>query len=208
VITASSAIGFAGVSLAIAMSPGASWLYVISNTVNRGPAGSRAAIAGNATGILCHGVLAAMGLSALVAYSSDVYSTLRWLGGLYLIVLAIRTIRTPSPFVRTCSDGGQLSSFLIYRVGILMNLLNPKVALLMVALLPQFVSAEDGALLPQILTLGAVHAAIASTVLTIVSWLTSRAAPLFYESPKLERTFRWISGGVLFGLGTRTALDL
>jgi threonine/homoserine/homoserine lactone efflux protein len=190
------------------MSPGASWLYVISNTVNRGPAGSRAAIAGNATGILCHGVLAAMGLSALVAYSSDVYSTLRWLGGLYLIVLAIRTIRTPSPFVRTCSDGVQLSSFLIYRGGILMNLLNPKVALLMVALLPQFVSAEDGALLPQILTLGAVHAAIASTVLTIVSWLTSRAAPLFYESPKLERTFRWISGGLLFGLGTRTALDL
>lgn len=190
------------------MSPGASWLYVIANTVNRGPAGSRAAIAGNATGILCHGVLAAMGLSALVAYSSDVYSTLRWLGGLYLIVLAIRTIRTPSPFVRTGSDGVELSSLLIYRGGILMNLLNPKVALLIVALLPQFVSAEDGALLPQILTLGAIHAAIASTVLTIVSWLTSRAAPLFYESPKLERAFRWISGGVLFGLGTRTALDV
>ena len=207
-ITTTSAIGFAGVSLAIGMSPGASWLYVIANTVNRGPAGSRAAIAGNATGILCHGVLAAMGLSALVAYSSDVYSTLRWLGGLYLIVLAIRTIHTPSPFVRTGSEGVELSSLLIYRGGILMNLLNPKVALLMVALLPQFVSAEDGSLIPQILTLGAVHAAIASTVLTIVAMLTSRAAPLFYESPKLERAFRWISGGVIFGLGTRTVLDV
>ena len=205
--TAASVIGFAGVSLAIALSPGASWLYVISNTVSHGKGSGRAAIAGNATGILCHGILAAIGLSALVAYSAEVYATLRWLGGLYLMYLAVRTIRTPSPFVRNTETREPLSAFLIYRGGILMNLLNPKVALLMVALLPQFIAIE-GSLLSQTLSLAVLHAVIASAVLSVVSWMSSHAAPLFHESPRLERGFRWVSGGVLFGLGARTALDV
>ena len=194
--------GFAGASLAVALSPGASWMYVISNTVGQSPAAGRAAVAGNATGILAHTVLATLGLSALLAYSASVYATIRWLGALYLIYLAIRTIRSPSPFCRDITgDRGT-----VYRQGIVMNLLNPKVALLMVALLPQFISPEFGHIYLQTLILGSVHALIASTVLTCLATVARRAAPVLYDSPRLERVFRWFSGGVLFGLGARTAV--
>jgi threonine/homoserine/homoserine lactone efflux protein len=202
------AIGFAGASLAIALSPGASWMYVISSAVSQGGVAGRAAIAGNATGILGHAILAALGLSALVAYSADVYAAVRLLGAIYLIVLAVRTIRSQSPFVRQSGDTDRITISTIYRQGIVMNLLNPKVALLMVALLPQFISAESGPILLQVLILGAIHACIASIVLTGVATLSLRAAPILYHSPKLERSFRWLSGGVLFGLGARTTLDV
>lgn len=203
-----SLIGFGGASLAIALSPGASWMFVISNAVSQGPAGGRAAIAGNATGILGHTVMAALGLSALIAYSTEVYATVRWLGAIYLIYLAARTIRQPSPFTGSVDGGPGVPLLTIYRQGIVMNLLNPKVALLMVALLPQFLSPTTAPLHFQIAILGLLHALIASVVLSILSLLVDRAAPTIYNSPRLERTFRWLSATVLFALGTRTALDV
>ena len=183
-------------------------MYVISNTASQGPIGGRAAIAGNATGILAHTLMAALGLSALVAYSASVYTTVRWLGALYLIVLAVRTIRSPSPFIRDGAERPAIPVMTIYRQGVVMNLLNPKVALLMVALLPQFISSDAGSIHTQVAILGTSHALIATIVLSILSALIGRAAPLLYDSPRLERTFRWLSGGVLFAFGTRTALDV
>ncbi len=183
-------------------------MVVISSAVGQGQSAGRAAIAGNATGILCHSVLAALGFSALVAYSASVYMTIRWLGALYLIFLAIRTIRSRSPFTRgaKCTEETSLST--IYRQGVVVNLLNPKVAILMVALLPQFISPEADFVYLQVIILGSLHAFIASTVLMGVATLSTRAAPVLYNSPGLERAFRWLSGGVLFGLGARTALDV
>lgn len=203
-----SIIGFAGASLAVALSPGASWMYVITNTASRGPTAGRAAIAGNATGILGHTLMAALGLSALVAYSAAVYTTVRWMGAIYLMVLAIRTVRSPSPFAHDTSDRTPVPALTIYRQGVVMNLLNPKVALLMVALLPQFISPETGPVYSQVAILGSTHALTASIVLSILAVLVGRAAPVLYDSPRLERTFRWLSGTVLFALGTRTALDV
>ena len=203
-----SLIGFAGASLAVALSPGASWMYVISHAVGQGSAGSRAAIAGNATGILGHTVMAALGLSALVAYSASVYTVLRWLGALYLIYLAVRTVRSPSPFAKGIEGAAPIPAFTNFKRGVVMNLLNPKVAVLMVALLPQFINPETLPVYPQIVLLGSMHALIASIVLSILATIVGRAAPILYNSPRLERVFRWFSGGVLFAFGTRTALDV
>jgi len=205
-IDTASLIGFGGASLAIALSPGASWMYLISNAASQGPQGGRAAIAGNATGILGHTALATVGLSTVVAYSSDVYAIVRWLGALYLMFLAVRTIRSPSPFTQSALPTQQTSWWVIYRGGVVMNLLNPKVALLMVALLPQFISPVASSVVTHTLILGSLHAIIATCVLLVIARLTTAAAPILYESPRLERLFRWTSGAVLLGLGARTAL--
>ena len=183
-------------------------MYVISNAAGQGPAGGRAAIAGNATGILGHTLMAALGLSALVAYSGTVYTAIRLLGAAYLVYLAIRTIRSPSPFTDAPTDHPAIPALTIYHQGVLMNLLNPKVALLMVALLPQFISPDAGPVLYQVALLGTLHALIASIVLSILATLAGRAAPILNSSPRLERAFRWVSGTVLLALGTRTALSV
>ncbi|MBS11906.1 MAG: hypothetical protein CME19_09945 [Gemmatimonadetes bacterium] len=204
----SSLIGFGGASVAVAISPGASWMYVIANAASQGSSGGRAAIAGNATGILGHTVLAALGLSALIAYSDDVFSTVQLLGGLYLMFLAVRTVHAPSILRRTETDAEPVSPWIIYHQGIVMNLLNPKVAFLMVALLPQFITPADSPVYIQIAILGSLHPAIATIVLSILAALTLRAAPYLYESPRLERIFRYASGTVIFTLGARTALGI
>lgn len=201
-------VGFTGASLAVAISPGASWMYVITHAVGDRAAG-RAAIAGNAAGILGHTLLAVLGLSALIAYSATVYTVVRWLGACYLIYLAVRTVRAPSPF----AGGARLSASFdsaraVFRGGVVMNLLNPKPALLMVALVPQFLSLDASSPALQIAIFGATHALIATIVLSTLAALTHRAAPILSDSPRVERAFRWFSGAVLFGFGARTALDV
>ncbi len=198
--------GFAVVSLVIAVSPGASWLYVISSTIQQGRGAGAMAIAGNATGILCHTVFAVVGLSALLYYSASLYTVIKWLGAIYLMYLAFQIIRT-----RTPKDGVKDTKFnrslgRIYQQGVLINVLNPKVSLLMFALLPQFVDPAAGNAAAQIAVFGVSHAVIASCVLTLIMRTVSRAASWLLVSAGRERGFRWLCGSVLFGLGAYLAL--
>ena len=95
-IDITSVSGFAAVSLAIALAPGPSWIYVISTTARQGRSAGLAAVAGNATGIVCHVAAAALGLSAVLHYSATLYTAIRWIGSLYLMFIAIRIIRDRS----------------------------------------------------------------------------------------------------------------
>jgi len=198
--------GFAGASLVIALSPGASWMYVISTAASQGFAAGRAAILGNATGIIGHTVLATLGLATLVAVSPTLYNIIRWLGGIYLIYLAAEVFRSPvfSPSALKQTQIVPLQR--VYFRGVLMNLLNPKVALLMMALLPQFI-LRDFPVHTQTIVFGVLHALIASTILSFIAFLTSHAANVLYDSPRLQRGFQWFSAAILFFFGTRTALN-
>jgi threonine/homoserine/homoserine lactone efflux protein len=119
-------------------------MYVISTAASQGFPAGRAAILGNATGIIGHTVLATLGLATLVAVSPTLYNIIRWLGGIYLIYLAAEVFRSPvfSPSALKQTQIVPLQR--VYCRGVLMNLLNPKVALLMMALLPQFILREEG----------------------------------------------------------------
>ncbi len=199
-------LGFAVVSLVIAISPGASWLYVITSTIQQGRAAGTMAIAGNATGILCHTAFAVVGLSALLYYSASLYTVIKWLGAIYLMYLAFQIIRSKTQKAGGNGVASNRSSVQIYRQGVLINVLNPKVSLLMFALLPQFVDPEAGNAAGQIAVFGIQHALIASCVLTAIMGTVSRAASWLLASAERERGFRWLCGSVLFGLGAYLAV--
>ena len=196
---------FAVVSLAIALAPGPSWIYVISSTVRQGRVAGLAAIAGNATGIICHVTAAALGLSAILHYSAVLYTALKWIGAIYLIYLATRIIRGRSAALQQGCDKKTLRR--VYRDGVLVNVLNPKVSLLMLALLPQFVDPSRGDTTAQIAAIGSIHVLIASCVLTLIVATLTRAASVITRSPKAETTLRWITGTLLFAFGIRMALN-
>ncbi len=199
-------LAFAVVSLVIAISPGASWLYVITSTIQQGRGAGVMAIAGNATGILCHTTFAVVGLSALLYYSASLYTVIKWLGAVYLMYLAFQIIRSKTRKAGINETASHRSLGKIYRQGVLINLLNPKVSLLMFALLPQFVDPEAGNAAGQIAVFGIQHALIASCVLTAIMGTVSRATSWLLASPKREQGFRWMCGSVLFGLGAYLAL--
>lgn len=205
-IDITSVSGFAAVSLAIALSPGPSWIYVISTTARQGRTAGLAAVAGNATGIVCHVAAAALGLSAILHYSATLYTAIRWIGSLYLMFIAIRIIRDRSIAALARQECEKRTLRRVYRGGVLMNVLNPKVSLLMLALLPQFVVPSHGNATMQIVALGGLHVVIASCVLTLIVTVAAGATGLLTRKRAVETTLRWTMGALLFGFGARMAL--
>jgi len=198
-VAATNLWAFSVLSLTVALTPGASWLYVITARVRDGAAGATAAIAGNATGILCHTLLAAIGLSAALRYSAPLFSGVKLLGALYLVWLAVDTIRRP-PRQSTDADVHERRALSrVWRNGVLMSLLNPKAALLLLAVLPQFVDVTSAQATLRFALLGGIHAAIASGVLTAVATIMGAAGRRIAPSAARERTFRWIIGLIMLG---------
>lgn len=199
--------GFALASFAIAVSPGASWLYVITSTVASGRIGGFLAVAGNALGILVHVAAAVFGLTAMLRYSPNVFAVFKLAGAAYLIYLAVRTVRQASiaPQAETDSDGSAISAWPIFRGGILVNATNPKAALLMLALLPQFVDMSAGNVTLHILGCGLIHILVASSVLSVLVLTANTVRDSLRSSSKLDRIFRWTSAVILFVLGLKLA---
>ena len=198
-------IGFATASFAIALSPGPSWIYIISSTVAQGRTAGLIAVAGNATGIIWHVAMATLGLSVVLQYSATAFIIIKWMGVAYLIYLAGRMIRNDLTLLPTNkSECRHLKH--VFRDGVLVNVFNPKVSLLMFALLPQFVNPSHGRVQYQIAFLGIFHILIATIVLTTIVFLTSRMVGAFKSSLNLQKFFRWGSAVLLLCCGMALAL--
>ena len=196
---------FAIASFALAISPGPSWIYIISSTVEFGKKAGIIAMLGNSTGILFHTFAVSFGLSALVFYSPTIYSIIKWFGVFYLAYLAVRILLNRKTFETTEKlSNRHLGN--IYKSGVLVNLLNPKAILLMFALLPQFVNPQAGQVTLQMLLLGLIHVAMAALVLSVVCFTTSKISGAIDESWLVQKLFRWVSATLLLVFAIKLAL--
>ena len=194
----SAAIGFGMMSLAISISPGASWAYIISTTASRGIRAGLLAVCGNATGILAHGFVAAIGLMTLLTWTSETtFQVLRCAGAVYLIFLAIRTLLQRPENSEVVAPVSAAEKRRIFRDGFFVNLLNPKVMFLMIALLPQFLAPEKGLIAVQVILFGIMHACIASSVLTSLAILTDRVSKMTMPGGRFRNILRVGSAIVL-----------
>jgi homoserine/homoserine lactone efflux protein len=178
---------FALASFAVAVSPGPSWVFVISTALRSGTPTGLVAVAGNAAGIICHAGIAALGLSTLLIGSQWPLHVLQWLGAGYLIYLGARIcLRQPqTPAADVAESRVQKRGPFVD--GLLVNLLNPKVPALMLAMLPQVVDPATPHAGLQMFLVGVLHALIASSVLTglAVSAGQVRATNQQYRSRQL-----------------------
>lgn len=209
-------VAFIGVAIVVVITPGPDMVLVTTHALATGRSAARLAALGVCSGILVHAAAAAIGVSALLATSSLAFSLVKWLGAAFLIGIGVRTIRNarraPSPAsepgsvapVPTPSSRLRLGSSPFWQ-GFWSNLLNPKVALLFLSLLPQFVDPGDAAL-EQTLVLSAAFLAMGLVwLLTYVS-IVSRAAD-FLRSDRVRRRIEVVSGSVLVALGLRIAVE-
>ncbi|MGH3040646.1 MAG: LysE family translocator, partial [Gaiellaceae bacterium] len=149
---------------------------------------------------------AAIGLSALLASSELAFDLVRYLGAAYLVYLGLRTLVQRGSHAPAAPEAGRRRLWLAYRQAVLVNVLNPKVALFFLAFLPQFVDPARGAPWTQILALGAVFFLVGLVVDlayalgagTIGDWLRRRPGALRWQ--------RYTSGGVYLALGAVAAL--
>jgi threonine/homoserine/homoserine lactone efflux protein len=199
---------FAVAAVTLLVIPGPAVLYIVTRSVDQGRAAGLASVCGVHVGTLVHVAAAALGLSALLVSSASAYHAVRWLGAAYLIWLGVRRLLAhdePSGPVKD-RDASRRGLCRIFAQGVVVNVLNPKTALFFLAFLPQFVDVSRGSVPFQVVVLG-----VAFVLLGLVSdgtyaVLASTGAGWLRRRPRVARTSRLVSGGVLIGLGVTTAL--
>jgi len=197
---------FMSAGLALNLTPGPDMLYVATRSTGEGRAAGLVSALGIATGCLFHISALALGLSAVLATVPALYDAVRYLGAAYLCYLGIRALLAPSQL----ELGGRLEPKRlgsIYRQGVLTNVLNPKVALFILAFLPQFVAPAQGHVGLQILLLGTLFNIGGTAVNIAVALSTSAARGFVLGSSKMRRFLAWFSGLVFIGLAARLALS-
>lgn len=141
--------------------PGPNLLYIATRSAAEGRRSGLASAVGVETGTLVHVGLAAAGLSALLASSAVAFSAVKYLGAAYLVYLGLRALRRPAaPGSRPGAPPPAPSLARAYRQGLLVQLLNPKVAVFFLAFLPQFIDPARGTVALQILVLGGILAVV------------------------------------------------
>ncbi|NIR94929.1 MAG: LysE family translocator [Gammaproteobacteria bacterium] len=198
-------LGFLTVSLMIALSPGPSWAYTISTTLGHGRKFGMIGNLGNSAGILCHALAVALGIAAILQYSATAFLTLKFLGVAYLVYLAIQAFRGDQA-LRKIKQAPRASTWKIFRNGAFASIFNPKISLLMLALLPQFVSPDASHPELQVAAMGAMHALVAGIVHTHLIFFAGGLAKRLQKSDRIQKTMRWATGFVFLGFGARLAV--
>ena len=203
----SNLVAFALIALGMVLTPGPNMIYLISRSISQGRLAGLISLGGVALGFVFYALCAAFGITALVIAVPYAYDTLRLAGALYLFWLAWQAVRPGgrSPFqVRQLPKDSPKRLFLM---GLVTNLLNPKIAVMYLSLLPQFVTPENGNVLGQLLTLGATQIVISVSVNAIIA-ITAGSIALFLAGRPLWAVIqRWLMGTVLAALAVRMATD-
>ena len=146
---------FMGAALILYLTPGADMIFTVASGLSGGPRAGLAAAAGISLGVVIHTLIAAAGIAALLAASPATYDAIRYLGAAYLVWLAVKSWNAAP--IQSAQDGQRRIARAFWR-GLVTNLLNPKVALFILALLPQFTDPAIGPVSIQILILGLILA--------------------------------------------------
>ena len=194
---------FAGASVALLAVPGPAVIYVVTRSVDQGRAAGMVSMLGVETGTFAYALAAAAGLTGLIAASQIGFTVVRYAGAAYLVYLGIRKWRErDEPGQRPAGARSRL-----YLRGLIVQLLNPKIAIFFLAFLPQFVDSSRGPVALQILVLGALFTLLAVLSDGAYVLLAGAVGGWLRASRRARHRLAKVSGGVYIGLGVGAALN-
>jgi len=199
---------FSLISLGMVLTPGPNMVYLISRSICQGPRAGLISLGGVALGFVVYMLCAALGITALLMAVPFAYDTLRLGGALYLLYLAWQAVKPGgrSPF--QIRDLPADSPRKLFTMGLVTNLLNPKIAVMYLSLLPQFITpAGHGSVLAQSLVLGSAQIIISVSVNAVIAVMAGAIAGLLANRPTWQIAQRWLMGTVLAGLAVRMAVQ-
>lgn len=198
-----SLIAFAFIALGMVLTPGPNMVYLISRSISQGRIAGLISLGGVALGFVFYMLCAAFGITAIVMAVPYAYDALRFGGALYLLYLAWQVLRPGgrSPF--QVKDLPKDSPRKLFLMGFLTNLLNPKIAVMYLSLLPQFISPEHASVLTQSLVLGFVQIIVSVSVNAVIAIAAGSIAVFLSRRPSWLVVQRWLMGMVLTGLAIR-----
>jgi len=192
---------FAASALALVAVPGPNHIYIVTRSIDQGSRAGLASALGVETGTLVHVAGAAAGLSAALASSATAFSVVKYAGVAYLLYLAVRALTAhDEPPGDAEAEPLPTSGARVFIEGLLVNLLNPKVALFFLAFLPQFVDPHAGAAWTQILVLGGILAAIGLAIDVLYALGAGRGSSWLRSGTRFAGARRYGAGGVYAAL--------
>lgn len=194
---------FALLSMLVAVTPGPDSLLVLRTSLGAGRCAGVRVASGAASGSLAWGISSAAGLTALLAASAQLYRAVQLGGACYLVVLGLRGWRArhspPGHQAERVKRGAG------FRAGLLSNLLNPKVGLFFLAVMPQFIP-HHAPVTSYALAFAAIDAVIAAAWLAAVAWISDKARSLL-RRPGVHRALDRAAGTALVALGMKIAAE-
>lgn len=198
---------FLSAAIAINISPGPDLIYIISRTIAQGRKIGFASSLGVCSGALVHIFAAGFGLSAILATSIFAFSVVKYVGAAYLVYLGIKALRSKgTTFDMPLKDNLDTTPWQAFRQGVMVDVLNPKVAIFFMAFLPQFVRPELGHTSIQIIGLGILVILMAIVVEFSIILVAAKTTNFFRRNQKFSVWLDRVLGSVLIGLAVRLAL--
>lgn len=198
---------FSAASLALAVTPGPDMILVAARSAAQGRLAGIVTQLGVSAGSAFHAIILALGLSQLFLAVPFAYDLVRYLGAAYLLYLAWQAFRARDGFSARSSSAKRLSLLVIFRQGFISNVLNPKVALFYLALFPQFLDPEKGAIAFQILVLASIFLIVDFAVHLVVIWLAGGIRSISTGGRDFAKWSRYFLGLVFGGLAARLVFD-
>ncbi|MCS5592457.1 MAG: LysE family translocator [Gammaproteobacteria bacterium] len=194
--------------LLLNMTPGADLLYLIDRSISQGVRYGVAAGLGASVGCIVHICIAVLGLSAVLATSEFAFSVVKYIGAAYLVYLGCSLLISKNKVVISTNNTSKKSGFFaVMGKAILINVLNPKVALFFLAFFPQFVDVSYDNLILAFLILGAIFIFNATLWSVFVAWSASSIAKKLSVNSTLGKAIKNLMAIIFFGFGVRLALS-
>jgi threonine/homoserine/homoserine lactone efflux protein len=207
VVSAAAVAGIAGVALGLVLTPGPNMMYLVSRSITQGRRAGMISLLGVAAGFLVYLAAATAGLSTVFRAVPPAYTALKVAGVGYLLYLAWQAVRPGGTAVFAPRELPRDSTPRLFAMGLVTNLLNPKIAVLYVSLLPQFIDPARGSVAAQSLVLGLVQISIALTVNALIAVFAGTIATFLGRRPAWLRVQRYLMGAVLGALALRLATE-
>jgi threonine/homoserine/homoserine lactone efflux protein len=193
-------------ALAVGISPGPGMLYAVARGIGQGSKAALVSVLGLSTGSFVNCLIAALGISAVLAASTLAYDVVRYLGAAYLVYLAYRILRAPGSGMAV----GKLRAEglpRIYAQGVITNIVNPKSALFYLSFVPQFVDPARGSAFMQFILLGLIFNVGGNIANLLVALFFGRIGDWLSRHPRVWQYQRWFTATVLGGLALHLALS-
>ena len=199
-------IGFISASLVILLSPGPGVVYVTARSLSQGRKAGLISALGLSAGAFVHVLAAIVGLSSILLASATAFTVVKFAGAAYLIYLGLRMIFSRQQETAEAAPPEPAPLSRLFADGVIVSILNPKIAIFFLAFLPQFIDPSGANPAVQILVLGAVYCTLSVITDGGYALLAANLREWAGERLRLKKASRMLNGGVFVALGIQTAL--
>jgi threonine/homoserine/homoserine lactone efflux protein len=196
---------FIATAMLLILTPGQDTFFILGRSLSGGRAAGVAAALGISVGSVVHTFAAALGLSALLATSQYAFMAVKFAGAAYLIYIGIRALVTRSALPGEMGGDVNGGNWPAFRQGVVTNLLNPKVALFFLALMPQFIDAGSGQKVAAFLVLGLSFVTLGVIWCVVLAIAAAKLRGVFLRRPSMANVLNKVAGTLFVALGLRLA---